>query len=187
MDGHKLDDRSEGHAKVDAGPLIEATHYLACLVVFKAAVGVILVLKHPLAGDDVGTDRPRNQSPGMICLECVELMLHCGLLVRITKCRPRQAWNQRDIGRGWGYHHHSILGLGLTTPTRACVTIGCRACATGGAVGVTGGVAVDIDSGAVVLADAVVVVDGVALAPYGVVDGGVNMTVVLRRMAWCRI
>lgn len=72
----RLDDWAEGLGVVDAGLLGKSTEYPTSLVPRERAVGVELVAKNPLAGDDVGFRRTRNKTPRVVGGEGAKLVEH---------------------------------------------------------------------------------------------------------------
>lgn len=84
-DGGGLDDRREGLAIVDVVALPEAAHDPACLVTLKGSVGLVLVLEHPFAGDEVVVGGgARHQLQGAVADEGVDLVAHGGELVGVA-------------------------------------------------------------------------------------------------------
>lgn len=71
-----LDDWTVRFTIVDAGSLCETTYHPSCLVAVEVAVLLELLAEHPFAADDVGTGRPRNELPGGVAEERIELQLH---------------------------------------------------------------------------------------------------------------
>jgi hypothetical protein len=65
-DRGRLDHRAEGLIVVNAGSLGEAVKNPASLVPFQGAVGIKLVLKNSLTGDDVGANGARDKIPGVV-------------------------------------------------------------------------------------------------------------------------
>jgi hypothetical protein len=61
--GGRLDDRAEGLIVVHPGALSEPPEDPTSLVLFKRAIHLEFVFEDPLAGDDIGPRRPRNQVP----------------------------------------------------------------------------------------------------------------------------
>jgi hypothetical protein len=74
--GGRLDHRTESVVEVDARALREPTKNPAGFVALQGAIGIELVLEYPLAGDDVGPGRPRDQIPSFVELQGGELFLH---------------------------------------------------------------------------------------------------------------
>jgi hypothetical protein len=112
VDCAQLDDRSERLAEVHANALCEATDHPSRLVLVEAAVWPELVLKHPLAGHEVDTWRPRHKSLGLVHYEGVVLKLHCSVSVGICQCRTnglghRGEWCTSSRGA------HSVFRVGL--------------------------------------------------------------------------
>ena len=83
-DGRRLHNGSEGLTEVDAGALRETAHNPAGLVAVEAPVGVVLMLEHPLAGDDIRTRRSWDKPPCVVRLQGVELTLHGRLPVGVA-------------------------------------------------------------------------------------------------------
>lgn len=96
-DRRRLDDRRKRLAKVDVGPLHEATDDPARLVPLEAAVGVEFMFEHPFAGDDVGAQQPRDKASGVVRLEHVEFALHRLLPIWITQRCPCRAGDRRYV------------------------------------------------------------------------------------------
>jgi hypothetical protein len=65
-DRGRLDYRAEGLIIVDVGSLGEAAKNPTSLVPFYGAVGIKLVPKNPLVGDDVGPNGARDKIPGVV-------------------------------------------------------------------------------------------------------------------------
>ena len=76
-DGGRLDHWREGLVEVYTGPLREPTDHPPCLIALQAPVGLELVTKKPLAGDDVGSRRSRNKTPCPVLHQRRILNLHC--------------------------------------------------------------------------------------------------------------
>jgi hypothetical protein len=57
MDCGWLDDRAEGFAEINTRSLMKAMHNPTGLVAVESAVGVELVTKYPLPGDNIGATR----------------------------------------------------------------------------------------------------------------------------------
>jgi hypothetical protein len=74
--GGWLDNWTEGFIIVNAWPLCEPTKDPTSFVVVKRAIGLELVTKNPLAGDEVDARRVRHQGPGVIVLQSIKLGLH---------------------------------------------------------------------------------------------------------------
>jgi hypothetical protein len=66
MDCGWLDDRTEGFAIINTGLLSETTNHPSSFIARERAVGVELVAKNPLSGDNIDTYRTRNQRPSVI-------------------------------------------------------------------------------------------------------------------------
>ena len=74
----------------------KAPNHPASFIALESAVRTSLVPKDPLARDDVGPGRPRDELPGTVPLERVELFLHRSEPMRTPKgkigrasCRER--------------------------------------------------------------------------------------------------
>jgi hypothetical protein len=93
-DGGRFDDRTERLVVVDAVSLRKPSNDPPGLMACQGAVSMALVLEDPLAGDDVGARRARNETPGAIVDECLVLISHRGTPIRI---RERGA----SVGRQW--------------------------------------------------------------------------------------
>jgi hypothetical protein len=83
-DRARFDNRSERIRQVDAGALAEALDHPARLVALECTIGVQLVLEHPLASDDVGAKRARNELPSLVPLQSIKLFLHSCTPLRIA-------------------------------------------------------------------------------------------------------
>jgi hypothetical protein len=71
-----LDNWSERFIIVNARLLCEAAKDPTSFVAVKRAIRLELVMKNPLASDEVDTRRARHQGPGVIVLQSVKLGLH---------------------------------------------------------------------------------------------------------------
>jgi hypothetical protein len=76
--------RSERIREVDTGALREASDHPVPLVALECTIGAQLVLEHPLASDDVGAGRTRNELPSLVPLQSVKLFLHSRTPMRIA-------------------------------------------------------------------------------------------------------
>jgi hypothetical protein len=72
----RFDNRTESLVEVDAVLLREPANNPSGLVTSKGAVGVVLVLEDPLAGDDISARRSRNKPPGAVVDERLVLFNH---------------------------------------------------------------------------------------------------------------
>jgi hypothetical protein len=75
-DGGGLHNWTESLIEVNTRVLGEATENPARFVPIQGTIGPHLVLEDPLAGDDVGTRRARNESPSVVVDESLELIVH---------------------------------------------------------------------------------------------------------------
>jgi len=95
-DGGRFDNRTERLVVVDAVPLREATNNPSGFMTSQRAVSIILVLEDPLAGDDVGTRRSRNKTPGAIVHERLVFFGHGRAPIRIGERGARVARQRRS-------------------------------------------------------------------------------------------
>jgi hypothetical protein len=65
-DGGRLDNGAEGLIVVHPGALSEAPEDPTSLVPIKRAIRLELAFEDPLAGDDIGPRRPKNQVPRVV-------------------------------------------------------------------------------------------------------------------------
>ena len=72
----RFDNQTESLVEVDAVLLREPANNPSGLVTSKGAVGVVLVLEDPLAGDDISARRSRNKPPGAVVDERLVLFNH---------------------------------------------------------------------------------------------------------------
>jgi hypothetical protein len=97
-DGGRLHNRAESPIEVDAGPLSETSKNPPSLVALESSISMKLVLEDPLAGDDVGAGRARNEVPGVVVQESSVFGFHSLVSIWIsesaTEC-PRH-WRQRS-------------------------------------------------------------------------------------------
>jgi hypothetical protein len=84
-DRARFDNRSERIHEVDAGALTEALDHPARLVALECTIGVQLVLEHPLASDDVGARKARNELPSLVPLQSIKPFLHSRTPLRIAQ------------------------------------------------------------------------------------------------------
>ena len=99
-DGGRFDNRAERLVVVDAVPLRKTTNDPPGLMASQRAVSTILVLKDPLAGDDVGTRRARNETPGAIVNERLVFFSHRRAPIRIGERGAGVAWQRRRQAGG---------------------------------------------------------------------------------------
>jgi hypothetical protein len=87
-DRGRFDNRTERLVEVNALLLRETTKHPACFVAVEGAIGLQLVAKYPLAGDDVGVLRRRHEIPSVVAVESTILLGHglepVGILERRT-------------------------------------------------------------------------------------------------------
>jgi hypothetical protein len=88
VDRGRFDNWTEHLVEVNAVLLREATKHPACFVAVERAIGLQLVVKDPLARDDVGVTRRRHEIPSVIAEESTILLGHSlepvGILERRT-------------------------------------------------------------------------------------------------------
>ena len=84
-DRARFDNRCKRLSEVNSSALSKTMNHPTILVALKCTIRAGLVAKDPLACDDIGARRPGNQCPGTVPLKSVELFLHRGKPVRITK------------------------------------------------------------------------------------------------------
>ena len=94
-DRARFDNRGEGVGEVHTGALTETTNHPASLVALKGPVRPGLMPKDPFAADHVSVRRPRHQLPGAVTLKSVELLLHRGEPMRVSKSRSSRRWEGR--------------------------------------------------------------------------------------------
>jgi len=99
-DGGRFDNRAERLVVVDAVPLRKATNDPPGLMASQGAVSTILVLEDPLAGDDVGTRRARNETPGAIVNERLVFFSHRRAPICIGERGAGVAWQRRRQAGG---------------------------------------------------------------------------------------
>jgi hypothetical protein len=76
VDHGRFDNRTERLIKVNTLLLREAAKHPTCFVAVEGAIGLQLVAKDPLAGDDVGIPRRRHEIPSVIAEESTILLGH---------------------------------------------------------------------------------------------------------------
>jgi hypothetical protein len=81
----RLDHRGECLIVVDAGSLGEAAKNPTSLVPVQGAIRIELVLKNPLAGDDVGANRTRDKISCVFGDQGSKLFFHDAMPVQIGK------------------------------------------------------------------------------------------------------
>jgi hypothetical protein len=84
-DRGRLDHQAEGLIVVDAGLLGEAVKNPVSLVPVQRAVGIELVLKNPLIGDDVGANGTRDKILGIVGDQSSKLFFHGTTPVQIDE------------------------------------------------------------------------------------------------------
>jgi hypothetical protein len=92
-DGGRFDDGAEGIIIVHPRALSQLPKDPASLVLVKRAIRLELVLEDPLAGDDIGPRRPRNQVPHAVRQHDL-ILLHSETLVGVHE-------HATDIGQDW--------------------------------------------------------------------------------------
>src|SRR3989337_901681 len=75
-DRARFDNRCKRLSEVNASMLPKPTDHPASLVALKCTIRAGLMAKDPLAADDIGARRARNQCPGTVPLKGAELFLH---------------------------------------------------------------------------------------------------------------
>ena len=85
MDRAWFNNWGEGVSEVHARALPKALNHPASFIALESAIRTSLVPKDPLARDDVGTGRPRDELPGTVPLERVKLFLHRSEPMRIPE------------------------------------------------------------------------------------------------------
>ena len=81
---HRFDNLIEGLVIVDAVALAEATNHPARLVPGEGPIGMELMPEDPLARHDIGTGRLRDEAPGVIIDEGLELVDHGSMPVGVS-------------------------------------------------------------------------------------------------------
>lgn len=84
-DRARFDNRWKRLCEVNSSALAKTTDHPASLIALKRAIRAGLMVKDPLAADDVGVRRPGKQYPSAVPLKSVELVLHRGEPMRITE------------------------------------------------------------------------------------------------------
>jgi len=79
----RLDDWAESLIIINTGALCEATKHRASLVSVERAVSMKLVMKNPLAGDDVGAEGTWNKVPPVVGEQGTILLFHRSAPIRI--------------------------------------------------------------------------------------------------------
>ena len=95
-DGGRFDNRAERLVVVDAVPLREATNNPSSFMTSQRAINIILVLEDPLVGDDVGTRRSRNKTPGAIVHKRLVFFGHRRTPIGIGERGTSVAWQRRS-------------------------------------------------------------------------------------------
>ena len=95
-DGGRFDNRTERLVVVDAVPLREPMNDPSGFMTSQRAVSIILVLEDPLAGDDVGTRRSRNKTPGAIVHKRLVFFGHRRAPISIGERGTGVAWQRRS-------------------------------------------------------------------------------------------
>ena len=99
-DGSRFDNRAERLVVVDVVLLQEATNDPSGFMASQRAVSMILMLEDSLAGDDIGTRRSRDETPGAIVHERVVFFSHGHTPIRIGERGARVAWQWRSQAGG---------------------------------------------------------------------------------------
>jgi hypothetical protein len=94
-DRGRFDNRTERLVEVNALLLRETAKHPACFVAVEGAIGLQLVAKDPLAGDDVGILRRRHEIPSVIAEESTILLGHSLEPVGILERRTCGGGNRR--------------------------------------------------------------------------------------------
>ena len=81
----RLDDEAQRLVVVDVVLLGEAADDLASLMTSQRVVGVELVPEDPLASDDVGAERPGDETPRVVVDESLVLLSHSRAPLRVGK------------------------------------------------------------------------------------------------------
>jgi hypothetical protein len=95
-DRGRLDHRAEGLIVVDTRSLGEAVKNLASLVPFQGAVEIELVLKNPLASDDVGANGARDKIPSVVDDQGSKFFFHGA--ANLDR-RGRHGWRRAPVTR----------------------------------------------------------------------------------------
>ena len=90
----RFDNQTESLVEVDAVLLREPANNPSGLVTSKGAVGVVLVLEDPLAGDDISARRSRNKPPGAVVDERPVLVNHRSVPIGVGE-------GAAIVGREW--------------------------------------------------------------------------------------
>jgi hypothetical protein len=99
-DGGRLDDGAEDLVVVHLGALSEPPEDPTSLVAVKRAIRLELVLEDPLAGDDIGPRRPRNQVSRAVRQQGL-VLLHSATPVATSALRTElRTGDCRGSGRG---------------------------------------------------------------------------------------
>jgi hypothetical protein len=69
VDRGGLDHRTEGLIKINSRTLGVTMNHPSGLVALKRAIRIVLDLKHPLIGDNIGSGRSRNEIPSLVLRE----------------------------------------------------------------------------------------------------------------------
>jgi hypothetical protein len=95
VDHGRFDNRIECLIKVNALIPRETVKHPACFVAVERAIGLQLVAKDPLAGDDVGVPRRRHEIPSVVAKESMILLGHILELFGIRERRTCEGGNRR--------------------------------------------------------------------------------------------
>jgi hypothetical protein len=94
-DRGRFDNWTKRLVEVNALLLRETTKHPACFVAVEGAIGLQLVVKDPLAGDDVGILRRRHEIPSVVAKESTILLGHSLEPVGILERRTCGGGNRR--------------------------------------------------------------------------------------------
>jgi hypothetical protein len=94
-DRGRFDNRTEHLIEVNALLLRETVKDPTCFVAVEGGIGLQLVAKDPLAGDDVGVPRRRHKIPSVIAKESTILLGHSLKPVGILERRTCERGNRR--------------------------------------------------------------------------------------------
>lgn len=107
-----LDDGAEGLVEVNAGALRETAKYPASLVAVQTAIGMELMSKNPLAGDNVGAWWRRDKIPSAVGHQRRVLLLYGVSPVGVSE---RDTVGARDRRQGSGLKVHTCSGYPYTS------------------------------------------------------------------------
>ena len=90
-DGGWFEDRTESLRKINPRSLSEPAKHPSCSVELQRTVGMKLVLKDPLASNNIGSSRTWYKIPCVIGQQRVELLLHGPAPIGISESAPVSA------------------------------------------------------------------------------------------------